>query len=62
VTKTGWKNKHKGISKNSNSVIPTKAGIQLINKFPHKWDNTWVLSASQNIFNRWIPAFAGMTT
>jgi hypothetical protein len=55
------------------TVIPAEAGIQLINKSPRKWDNTWfwpyletcrrrlVLSASQNIFNSWIPASAGMT-
>jgi hypothetical protein len=42
-------------------VIPAEAGIQLINKFPRKWDNIWVLSASQFIFYRWIPASAGMT-
>jgi hypothetical protein len=33
-----------------NYVIPAKAGIQLINKFPRKWDNTLILSASRSLF------------
>jgi hypothetical protein len=45
-----------------NCVIPAKAGIQMINNFPRKWDNIMVWPATQSIFYDWIPAFAGMTT
>ncbi|CAG0959718.1 hypothetical protein BURK2_00663 [Burkholderiales bacterium] len=60
-------------SKNSNFVIPAKAGIQMINESPAKRDSiaVWppvetrrkrlVLSALRGFDSCWIPAFAGMT-
>jgi len=44
-----------------NSVIPAKAGIQMIRKSPAKRGNIAALSASQDVYSCWIPAFAGMT-
>jgi hypothetical protein len=44
-----------------NRVIPAQAGIQMIHKFPCKWDNAFVLSASRGHFFDLIPACAGMT-
>jgi len=44
-----------------NSVIPAKAGTQMIKKSPAKRGNIAVLSASQDVYFCWIPAFAGMT-
>ena len=43
-----------------NSIISGNV-IQLINKSPRKWGNTFIVSASWYIFYDWIPAFAGMT-
>ena len=37
---------------NKNYVIPAKAGIQLINNFPRKWDKIMVLPAAQGNFLR----------
>jgi hypothetical protein len=42
-------------------VIPAKAGIQMIKKFPTQWDKALGLPATQDNFLVWIPAFAGMT-
>jgi hypothetical protein len=41
--------------------MPAQAGIQMINKFPRKWDNIMVLPALRHVFYDWIPACAGTT-
>jgi hypothetical protein len=48
-----------GLSISYSRVIPAKAGIQLVDEFPRKWDNIMVLSASRSFSHCWIPAFAG---
>jgi|CXWL01.1.fsa_nt_gi hypothetical protein len=48
-------------SSNKSLVIPAKAGIQSIEKFPRSGTSVFFVGYAETFISSWIPACAGMT-